>query len=45
MRNYTDLNLILVMPPGEKYQIEKRHDKLIELFEYCLKNNGKIKGD
>lgn len=31
--------------PGEKYQIEKRHDKLIELFEYCLKNNGKIKGD
>lgn len=31
--------------PGEKYQIEKRHDKLIELFEYCLNNNGKIKGD
>lgn len=31
--------------PGEKYQIEKRHDKLLELFEYCLKNNGKIKGD
>ena len=31
--------------PGEKYQIEKRHDKLIELFEYFLKNKSKIKGD
>lgn len=31
--------------PGEKYQIEKRHDKLIELFEYYLLNKGKIKGD
>lgn len=31
--------------PGEKYQIEKRNDKLIELFGYFLENKGKIKGD
>jgi hypothetical protein len=31
--------------PGEKYQIEKRHDRLIELFGYYLENKGKIKGD
>ncbi len=31
--------------PGEKYQIENRDNKLSELFEYFLKNKGKIKGD
>jgi hypothetical protein len=31
--------------PGERYQIESRHGKLIELFEYFLKNKGEIKGD
>lgn len=30
--------------PGEKYQIERRHKKLKELFEYYQKT-GKIKGD
>ena len=30
--------------PGEKYQIENRHTKLKELFNYYVKNN-KIKGD
>lgn len=31
--------------PGEKYQINNRHEKLIKLFEYFLKHKGIIKGD
>lgn len=30
--------------PGEKYQIERRHQKLAEYYEH-FKNKGKIKGD
>jgi len=30
--------------PGEKYQIERRHEKLVEFFEY-FKKQGKIMGD
>ncbi len=35
---------LLSSAPGEKYQIERRHFKLIEYFEF-YKKNKKIKGD
>lgn len=31
--------------PGEPYQIEGRHSKLVQFYEYFLKHPGKIKGD
>jgi hypothetical protein len=31
--------------PGEKYQIERRHQKLEEYYEHFKKTGGKIKGD
>lgn len=31
--------------PGEKYQIERRHKKLKEFFDYYQTSNKKIKGD
>ncbi len=31
--------------PGEKYQIERRHQKLIEYYGYFRKTEGRIKGD
>jgi len=39
-----DLESYLSNAPGEKYQIEKRHIKLVELFEYYSVND-KVKGD
>jgi hypothetical protein len=35
---------MLSSAPGEKYQIERRHQKLIEYYEY-FERTGKIKGD
>jgi len=35
---------MLSSAPGERYQIERRHQKLLEYFEY-FKERGKIKGD
>jgi len=31
--------------PTEKYQIERRHEKLKEYYAYFTKTDGKIKGD
>ncbi len=35
---------MLSSAPGERYQIERRHEKLLEYYEY-FKKTGKIKGD
>lgn len=36
--------MLLSSAPGEKYQIERRHEKIREYYEY-FKETGKIRGD
>lgn len=43
-RELYSFQTLLSSAPGEAYQIERRHTKLIEYYEH-YKNTGKIKGD
>jgi hypothetical protein len=43
-RELYEFDTMLSSAPGERYQIERRHERLREFFEY-FRSTGKVKGD